>query len=93
MVDAAQLIGDLDQSELREVPDVRRQLAGHAGMLRLAALDVLVEVLVDAVDEDRDGRRHGAEAGHQVPVGVGRAALELARRKVEQAHDVVDDAA
>ena len=30
MVDAAQLVGDLDEAQLREVPDVRRQLAGDA---------------------------------------------------------------
>ena len=91
VVDAAQLVGDLDQPELGEVPDVGRELAGHAGVGR-AVLDVLVEVLVDAVDEDRQRRVQRAQPRHQVAVGVGRAALQLARREVEQAHEVVDDA-
>ena len=33
-----------------------------------------------------------AQPRHQVAVGVGGAALQLARREVEQAHEVVDDA-
>src|SRR5215510_9101077 len=52
MVDAAELIGDLDETKLREIPNVRRQLSSHARMT-LAALDVLVEILINAVDEDR----------------------------------------
>ena len=52
VVDAPNLIGDLDQAELGEVPDVGRQFPGHAGVHR-EVLDVLVEVLVDAIDEDR----------------------------------------
>ena len=91
VVDAAQLVGDLDQAELREVPDVGRQLAGDA-RARRQLLDVLVEVLVDAVDEDRQRRLERAQARHEVAVGVGGAALQLARREVEQAHEVVDDA-
>ena len=91
VVDAAQLVRDLDQAELREVPDVGRQLAGHA-RARRQLLDVLVEVLVDAVDEDRQRRVERAQARHQVAVGVGGAALQLARREVEQADEVVDDA-
>jgi hypothetical protein len=91
MVDAAQLVGDLDQPELREMPDVRRELAGHARMLA-RAFDVLVEVLVDAVDEQCDRRVHRAQARDQMAVGVGSAALQLARREVEQPHEVVDRA-
>jgi hypothetical protein len=91
MIDAAQLVSHLDQAELRKVPDVRRQLAGHARAVR-HVLDMLVEVLVDAVDEDRERRVQRAQARHQVAVGLGRAALQLARREVEQAHEVVDHA-
>ena len=57
------------------------------------ALDVLVEVLVDAVDEDRHRRLDRAQPRNQVAVGVVGAALQLARREVEQADEVVDDAA
>ena len=91
MVDPAKLIGDLHQAELREVPDVRRQLAGDARMAR-GAFDVLVEVLVDAIDEDGHRRGDRAQARHQMAVGVGAAALQLARGEVEQANEVVDDA-
>jgi hypothetical protein len=64
------------------------------GLVEAAArLDVLVEVLVDAVDEDRDRDLDGAEPRHEVPVGVVRAALQVARRKVEQADEVVHHAA
>ena len=91
VVDAPQLVRHLDQPELREVPDVGRQLAGHARAER-QVLDVLVEVLVDAVDEDRQRRLQRAQPRHQVAVGVGGAALQLARREVEQAHEMVDDA-
>src|SRR5262249_39240670 len=91
VVDAAQLVRDLDQPELGEVPDVWRQLAGHAGA-EIQPLDVLVEVLVDAVDEDRQRRLHAPEPRHEVPVGLGRASLKLARGEVEQPDEVVDDA-
>ena len=91
MVDPPELVGDLDQAELREVPDVRRQLAGDARMAR-ETFDVLVEVLVDAVDEDGHRRVDRAQARHEVAVGVGAAALELARREVEEADEMVDDA-
>ena len=70
MVDAAKLIGDLDEAELGEVPDVGGELAGDARGRR-EALDVLGEVLVDAVDEDRQRRLDGPEPRHEMPVRVG----------------------
>ena len=91
MVDPAQLIGDLDEAELRPVPHVRRQLAGDARTDR-EGLDVLVEVLVDTVDEDGQRRLHGPEPRHEVSVGVGRAALELARGEIEEPDEMIDDA-
>ena len=41
---------------------------------------MLVEVLVDSVDEDRQRRVERTQARHQMAIGVGGAALELARR-------------
>ena len=61
VVDAAQLVGHLDQPELREIPDVGQELTGHAWVHR-QVFDVLVEVLVDAVDEDRDRRLEAGAA-------------------------------
>jgi hypothetical protein len=91
MVDAAQLVGDLDQAKLGEVPHVGGNLASDARALP-PVLHVLVEVLVHSVDEDGEGRGEGAEPGHEVPVGVGGAALELARGEVEEPHEVIDHA-
>ena len=92
MADASQLVGDLDQPHLQEVPDVRGELAGVARARGRLAGDVLVEVLVDAVDEDRDRRRDRAQAGDQLVVGVVRRPEEVAAIEVEQVDEVVDDA-
>ena len=91
VVDAAELIGHFHQAELGEVPHVGGQLAGDA-RVGGQALDVLGEVLVDAIDEDGHRRLDRAQSRHQVAVGVGAAALELARREVEEADEVIDDA-
>ena len=93
VADAAQLIGDLDEPHLGEVPDVRRQLAGVARARRRLRRDVLVEVLVDVVDEDRDRRRDARRRGISwLSVSVARAE-EVAALEVEQVDEVVDDAA
>src|SRR4029453_15169577 len=91
MVDPAEMICDLHQAELREVPHVRRQLAGDARMAR-KALDMLVEVLVDTIDENGHGRANRAQARHQVAICVCATALELAWREIKEANEVVDDA-
>ena len=91
MVDAAKLVGDLDEPELGEVPHVGRELAGDAWALP-PVLHVLVEVLVHPIDEDGEGRGEGAQPRYEMPVGVGGAALELARGEVEQAHEMIDHA-
>ncbi len=56
------------------------------------AFDVLVEVLVDAVDEDRERGLDGPEPRHEVPVGIGGAPQKLARGEVQQPDEMVDDA-
>ena len=91
VIDPAKLIGDLHQAELREVPHVRRQLAGDARMAG-RAFDVLVEILIDAIDEDGHRRGDRAQTWHQMAVGVGTATLQLARGELEQADEMVDDA-
>src|ERR1700722_16603756 len=56
------------------------------------AFDVLVELLIDAIDEDRNRRGDRAQARHQMAVSVGAATLELARGEFEQSDEMVDDA-
>src|SRR5690348_2661960 len=56
------------------------------------AFDMLVEVLVDAIDEYGHGCADCAQARNQMAVGVGTAALQLARREIEEADKVIDDA-
>jgi hypothetical protein len=70
MVDPAKLIGNLHQTELCEVPYVRRQLAGDAGMARWT-FDVLVEVFIDAIDEDGHRQSDLAQTRHQMAVSIG----------------------
>ena len=53
---------------------------------------MLVEVLVDAVDEDGQRGFEGSQPRHEVSVRVGGAALELARSEIEKAHEMIDDA-
>src|SRR5437016_263756 len=91
MIDPAELVRDLDQAELGEVPHVGRQLAGHA-RADVQDLDVLVEVLVDAIDEDGQGGLDGSQPRHEVSVGVGGAALELARGEIQESYEMIDDA-
>jgi hypothetical protein len=92
VADPAELVGHLHQPHLREVPDVRRELAGVARARGRLARDVLVEVLVDAVDEDRDRRRDPTQARDQLVVGFVRRAEEVAAIEVEQVDEVIDDA-
>src|SRR5436190_21939595 len=54
--------------------------------------DMRVEVLVDAIDEQRYWRANRAQARHQMAVSVCAAALEFARREIKKADEVVDDA-
>ena len=56
MAYSPELIGDLHKSHLGKVPDVRRKLARMTRTRGELRRDVLVEVLVDGVDEDGDGR-------------------------------------
>ena len=53
---------------------------------------MLVEVLVDPVDEDGERRLERAQSRHQMSIRVGGDTLQLARREIEQTHEVVDDA-
>src|SRR5690348_17079891 len=56
------------------------------------AFDMLVEVLVYPVDEERHRRAHRAQPRHEMAVGVGAAALELLRGEIEKADEMVDGA-
>ena len=53
---------------------------------------MLVEVLVDAIDENGHRRANRAQARHQVAICVCATALELAWREIKEADEVVDDA-
>src|SRR5258705_7969182 len=92
VIDASKLIGDLDETELREIPYIWRELPGDA-RAGPDTFDVLVEILVDPVDEDRDRRRDRSKQRHKPPIGIGGTALKFARIEVEQAHKVVNNAA
>jgi hypothetical protein len=89
----AQLVGHLDERHLREVPDVRRQLARMARPRRDLRRDVLVEVLVDAVDEDRHRRGDVPDAGNQLVIGLAGGPEQIPALEVEEIDEVVDDAA
>src|SRR5687768_16347385 len=92
VIDASKLIGNLDETELGEIPHIWRELSSDA-RARLDTLDVLVEVLVDSVDEDGDRGRDRSKKGHKPPVGIGGTALKVTRVEVEETHEMVDDAA
>src|SRR4029450_6907344 len=92
VIDASELIGDLDETELSEIPHIGRELSSDA-RAGPGALDVLVEILVDPVDEDRYRRRNRSKQRHEPPIGIGGTALEVTRVEVEQANKMVDDAA
>src|SRR5262245_43391255 len=87
-----QLIGDLDESHLGEVPDVRRQLARMARPRGGLRRDVLVEVLVDGVDEDGDRRGDVPNAWDQLAVCLARGPEQGPALEIEQVDEVVDDA-
>src|SRR4029077_19951722 len=63
VVYAPNLVGDLDQAELGEVPDFRRKFAGHARVDR-EILQVFVEILINAVDENGERRFDRAQSRH-----------------------------
>src|SRR5206468_1620428 len=86
--DPAQLIGNFDEPNLGEVPDVRRQLSRMARTRTELSRDVLVEVLVDGVDEDRHLRGDVTEAWDQMVVGVARGPEQIPALEVEQVDEV-----
>jgi hypothetical protein len=92
VIDASKLIGNLDETELSEIPHIWRELSSDA-RAGPDTLDVLVEILVDPVDEDRYWRRDRSKQRHKPPIGIGGTALKVTRIEVEQANKMVDNAA
>jgi hypothetical protein len=91
MVDPPKLVGNLDQAQLGKVPYVRRKLTRYAWAAP-HAFDMLVEILVDTVDEDRHRRVNRSQAWGQVTVSVTGAALKVARWKIQKPDEVIDHA-
>src|SRR6266849_4765596 len=92
VIDASKLIGDVAETELREIPYIWRELPSDA-RAGPDTFDVLVEILVDPVDEDRDRRRDRSKQRHKPSISIGGTALKVTRVEVEQANKMVDDAA
>src|SRR4029453_11633192 len=68
-----------------------RERPGHTRMAG-ATLDVLVEVLIDAVDKDRDRRIERAQPRQEMAVGVAGGALHLDGGEIEKPNEMVNDA-
>ena len=53
---------------------------------------MLIETFVDAVKKDRHRRVNRPQAWGEVPVGIAGTALEVARWKIQEPDEVIDDA-
>src|SRR5512144_403317 len=90
MVDPPKLVGNLDEAQLGKVPHVRRELTRHAWAIP-DGFDMFIEILVDTVEEDGHRRVSRPQAWSQVTVGITGTALEVARWKIQEPDEVIDN--